>query len=318
MGVLPDINESLNFKDISRVLSNNFSEISKEYMTFITQWLIDSNKVFNDCEKFYILIYLFNKNLEFYNDNLIYFDYETFRQTNKFDVQKINIIDIAKNLSVPKESVRRKIIELEKEKIIQRQKKNIIINKNSINLFDIPNNIKSLSNVLFVIYNICLKFNLVSKKISKEEIVKTLNKNFSFFMLHYFEFIFPWVLNWKKFFDNDLEMCVIWSVIVLNKSVKLKKINNVLNIEDWRYEIGEKPFQGINTMSLAEISGIPRPTVSRKIKKLLRKKVIFIDEYKLIHPVTFYHKKTLAKLQNTTIDNFCKFSSTVFNRLILN
>ena len=35
---------------------------------------------------FYILIYIFNKNLEFYNRNLIEFDFETFGRTNKFDI----------------------------------------------------------------------------------------------------------------------------------------------------------------------------------------------------------------------------------------
>ena len=220
--VIPNINTGLEHKQIAKVVSSNYKKISKDYISFATQWLIDSNKVFGDCEKFYILIYLFNKNLEFYNKNLIYFDYESFLKTNKFEVQKINIVNIAKNLNIPKESVRRKLLELEKGKIIQRTKKDILINKEYINLFDVVNNINYLSKVLFEIYNICYEERIINKEISRDDIVQTIKKNFSFIMFHYFQFIFPWVLTWKKFFENDIECKLLWNVIVTNKSLRLE------------------------------------------------------------------------------------------------
>ena len=66
-------------------------------------------------------------------------------------------------------------------------------------------------------------------------------------MYHYFEFIIPWTTRWKKFFDNDMELFIIWGVIVLNKSVKIMKgENEKLNIENWRYEIEQTNTQGIN------------------------------------------------------------------------
>ena len=71
-------------------------------------------------------------------------------------------------------------------------------------------------------------------------------------------------------------------------------------------------------MSLSEITGIPRPTVSRKIKKLLRRKLAIIDEYKLIHPETATNKKDLVNIQNISVSSFAKFSVTVFNILIFN
>ena len=316
MTKIPNINSSLDNNKLSNIIHDNYSEISKEYMTFITQWLIDGNKVFNDNDMFYILVYLFNKNLEFYNNNLVIFDYETFNNTDTFQVNKINIIDISKKLYIPKETVRRKIVELEKKRIIKRRKKNIEINKNNLNLFDIKSSIKDLSNLLIIVYNICLKTKLIDKEVSKEEIILTINKNFSFVMFQYFEFIIPWIIRWKNFFNNDIEQCLIWSVIVLNKSAKLKKINNILNVEYWRSEIGELPGQGINTMSLSDVCGIPRPTVSRKIKKLLNKKIIFIDQNKLIHPILHHHKNEVAELQDITLDSFSKFSSILFNLIV--
>ena len=319
MSEIPSVTESLNYDEINQVIINNYSSFTKEYTTFLSEWLTDTNKIFNDSEKFYILIYIFNKNLEFYNRNLIEFDYETFGRTNKFDIPKLNIVEIANSLNIPKETARRKIIQLEKEGVIKRKKKQIMIDKNSFTLFDIGNTLKSLSNLLFKIHTICVKENIITKNISKDEILNKIKKRFSFVMLHYFHFIFPWTTRWKKFFNNDLELFIIWSVILLNKSVKLLNTQNEkLNISNWRSEIEKMSTRGINKMSLAEITGIPRPTVSRKIKKLLDSNLATIDEYKLIHPETKSYKKEFANMHNTSISSFSKFTATVYNRLIFN
>ena len=319
MNVIPSVNQSLEFDDINQTIIKNYSLFNKEYITFLSEWLTDTNKIFNDSEKFYILIYIFNKNLEFFNKSLIEFDYDAFDHTTKFDIQKINIVEIAKNLNIAKETARRKILELEKEGVIKRKKKEILIDKSTFILFDISNTLKSLSNLLFKIYSICSNEGKITKNISKEEILQIMRKKFSFTMHHYFEFIIPWTTRWKTFFDNDIELFIVWSVIVLNKSIKIiKKKDQKLNIENWRSEIEQMNTQGINTMSLSEVTGIPRPTVSRKIKKLLRRKLAIIDEYKLIHPETSSNKKDLINIQNTSVSSFSKFSHAVFNLLIFN
>ena len=319
MNVIPSVNRSLEYDDINQIIIKNYSFFTKEYTTFLSEWLTDTNKIFNDSEKFYILIYIFNKNLEFFNKSLIEFDYDAFDSTTRFDIQKINIVDIAKNLNIAKETARRKILELEKDGVIKRKKKEILIDKSTFQLFDISNTLKTLSSLLFKIYGICSNEGKITKNITKEEILYLMRKKFSFIMHHYFEFIIPWTIRWKTFFDNDLELFIIWSVIVLNKSVKMMKgENEKFNIEKWRSEIEKLNTQGINTMSLSEITGIPRPTVSRKIKKLLRRKLAIIDEYKLIHPETATNKKDLVNIQNISVSSFAKFSVTILNFLIFN
>ena len=319
MNEIPSFKESLDHSDINDVLTKNYSFISKEYTTFLSEWLTDTTKIFKDSEKFNILIFLFSKNLEFYNKNLIEFDYDTFNRTNKFDIQKINIVEIANNLNIPKETARRKILELEKQGVIKRRKKEIIIDKNSFVLFDILNTIKSLTNLLFKVYTLCLKEKIILKNVSKEDIYNKMKKKFSYVMFHYFEFIIPWTTKWKNFFDNDTELFVIWSVIVLNKTVKIvKQHDEKLNISSWRAEIGQMNTQGINTMSLSEITGIPRPTVSRKIKKLLNRKLATIDESKLIHPELAMYKKELASIHNSSVSTFSKFFVIIWNLLIFN
>ena len=319
MAEIPSVRHKLEYEDFNQIILKNYSLFTKEYTTFLSEWLTDTNKIFQDSEMFYILIYIFNKNLEFYKNNLIEFDYETFHRTGKFDIQKINIIEIAKELSIAKETTRRKIIQLEKLNVIRRKKKKIMIDKDSLELFDIKNTLKSLTALLDRIYDISLKEKIITKSISREEIYNIMKKKFSFIMYHYFEFIIPWTIRWKKFFDNDTELFIIWGVIVLNKAIKImKNQDQKLNIEGWRDEIEKLSTQGINTMSLSEITGIPRPTVSRKIKKLFNKKLVFIDEYKLIHPETKVNKKELISIQNMSVASFSKFAVTICNLLIFN
>ena len=317
---IPSFNRALEYKTFHNSLSKNFSEISKVYITFLSDWLTSTVRAFNDTDKFHVMLCIFKRNLNFYNDNSINFNYETFNKTNQFDVQKINIVEIAKTLNLPKETTRRKLIELQKIGVIKRSKKNIIIDKNSIKLFNIDNILERLGDLLFKIFTICLKENLSNNKIlSKKDIVTTLKENFSFLLLHYFEFIIPWLVRWKRFFNNDTELFIVWAMILLNKSVKItKNKNSASDVFHWRAEIDGTSTVGINTMSLSDISGIPRPTVSRKIKKLLEKKLIAIDDYKLIHPLNIHHKKDLENLQSITLESFTKFSLMVFNRIFLN
>ena len=315
---IPSLNKGIDYKNFHQSMTKNYSELSKVYMTFLSDWLTSTVKTFNDSDKFHILLCIFKKNLNFYNDNLIKFDYETFNKTNQFDIQKINIVEIAKILNLPKETTRRKLIELQKLGVIKRNKKNVLIDKEAIKLFNIDSILDRLGDVLIKIYKISLKDKLFTNEtISKKEVVETMKKNFSFMLLHYFEFIIPWLVRWKRFFNNDTELFIIWSIILLNKSVKiLKKKENNSDIFDWRTEISQMNTNGINTMSLSEISGIPRPTVSRKIKILLGKKIVLIDKNKLFHPIILNHKKQLEDLQNTSLESFSKFSSTVFNLIV--
>ena len=84
---------------------------------------------------------------------------------------------------------------------------------------------------------------------------------------------------------GDLESWVIWANLGINQSLNLEKIskesNEMLNIFSDKGESlylnnvqRNEPKQGVNSTSIAEISGIPRATVLRKLKKLLREKVI--------------------------------------------
>ena len=63
-----------------------------------------------------ILIYLVQNHFRHYADILIIHSEEQFYAKEEFEIEKINLIEISEDLSIAKETVRRKINELNTEK----------------------------------------------------------------------------------------------------------------------------------------------------------------------------------------------------------
>ena len=60
--------------------------------------------------------------------------------------------------------------------------------------------------------------------------------------------------------------------------MRLEKKTPKVDISSWRLDIEKLETQGINTMSLSDITGIPRPTVTRKLKPLLLNKHLYMQQ----------------------------------------
>ena len=82
-------------------------------------------KQFKDIDKFLILIYLINTDFKFYRRNNIIITYDEFYKDKTLEISKTNLIEISKDLNIPKESVRRKISQLERNGIIKKKGKKI-------------------------------------------------------------------------------------------------------------------------------------------------------------------------------------------------
>ena len=74
--------------------------------------------------------------------------------------------------------------------------------------------------------------------------------------------------------------------------------------------------RGVNAMSISEITGIPRPTVVRKLKYLIDKKYLHINEKKLI---TFNAKDSAfqktGKMVHQNMLGLSNFIYRVFNQI---
>tara|TARA_B100000161_G_C33543677_1_gene411930 strand:+ start:641 stop:1606 length:966 start_codon:yes stop_codon:yes gene_type:complete len=321
MKIIPSISSELNKDTISKLTFKNFNSVSPYFYKLITEWMSDAYKVFHDLDKFLILIYLINTDFEFFRRNNINIHYDSFYKDKTLEIDKINLINISKDLNIPKESVRRKIAYLEVKKIIQKKGKKIFLDRSAYLSQEPVNTIRNVSKLISTFSELLKKEGLLKKSLSSFETSKQIKNNFSFCWYQFFKFIFSYCYRWRKYY-GDLELMLIGITIAFNSvstaSIKLKGIESY--IDEWRTEILQNNIRGINALSISEITGVPRPTVIRKVKKLIQLKNIEMDEHKLLH-IKFGKKKILdemSQLQNETINDLSIFLARTFNQINLN
>ena len=320
MEKLPSISSEINKVEVDKFIFNNFNSISPYFYKLISEWMSDAYKIFKDLDKFLILIYLINTDFEFFRRNNLNITYENFYKDKTLEINKINLIQISKDLNIPKESVRRKISELEKKGVIKKKGKKIFLDRSAYESQEPINTLKNVSVLLSKFSEISKKNNIIKKSLDRTEVSKLIKNNFSFCWYQFFKFIFSYCYRWRKYF-GDLEIMLIGITIAFNSvttaSIKLKGIESY--IDKWREEILQNNIRGINAMSISEITGIPRPTVIRKINSLIKLNMIEMDKNKLLN-VKFNNKsyKETSELQNETINDLGIFITRTFNQININ
>ena len=229
-------------------------------------------------------MYLVSKTWQDSSNLFKFYSINEYYSQTEISLPEISLSEMSKNLKIPKETIRRKLIGLKKKNIIKREGKKIILAQLALSLQKPETSIKTLS-ILFEKLSILLSAeDWFGSSISREKIELYFNKYYTIFWNHYFKFQIPFLIRWRTVFD-DLESWVIWANIGINQSLNLEKISKNLNKkinltkgikkDFFLNNIQEnEPKQGVNATSIAEVSGIPRATVLRKLKKLLNKKII--------------------------------------------
>ena len=320
MEKLPSISSEINKVEVDKFIFNNFNSISPYFYKLISEWMSDAYKIFKDLDKFLILIYLINTDFEFFRRNNLNITYESFYKDKTLEINKINLIQISKDLNIPKESVRRKISELEKKGIIKKKGKKIFLDRSAYESQEPINTLKNVSVLLSKFSEISKKNNIIKKSLDRTEVSKLIKNNFSFCWYQFFKFIFSYCYRWRKYF-GDLEIMLIGITIAFNSvttaSIKLKGIESY--IDKWREDILQNNIRGINAMSISEITGIPRPTVIRKINSLIKLNMVEMDKNKLLN-IKFNNKsyKETSELQNENINDLGVFITRTFNQININ
>ena len=319
MKKLPSIYSELESDVLDKAFNNNFDQLGPFFFKLMSEWTIGAYNLFKDLDKYTILIYLVNKQFEFYRRNNLNITYDNFYKDKSLEVEKINLIKISTDLDIPKESVRRKIIELEKKGIIKKVSKKITIDRSAYISTQPTDTLKNLSNLLSIFSKILKKEKIIKNELSQNEINILIKQNFSFCWYQFYKFLFPYCLRWKKHF-GDLEFFSIIATIILNSSSKMN--DNIQKadpyLENWRKKIINTKSRGLNAMSISDITGIPRPTVVRKLKTLVLKKYISLDKNKLIN-VDPDDKilKEMSAIQNININSINIFIKRTFNQINL-
>ena len=281
MNAIPSISSQIDEKIIFKVIDKHFSRLAPYYYKWINSWLIGAYENFGDIDKYIILIYIINKDFIFFRKNGLIVNYDTFYNDKTLEVDKINISDISKDLQIPKESVRRKVEELEKADIIKRKGKKIFVNRTAIPVVQANLTLKNMSVLLYEFNKILKEEDIVEVAYPTTEISDSIKKNFSFVWYQFYKFLFIFTNRWRKEL-GDLETFCIGVIVLLNaaenKSFKLKELTR----KKYSISIQGSDERGVNAMSISDITGIPRITVIRKLKNLIKRNILQINEKKLI------------------------------------
>ena len=311
---LPSISDQIDEKLIYQVIKNNFSSLAPSFFTLTNNWFIRAYGHFKDIDKFVIIIYLINKDLIFFRKNGVKIDYETFYRDKSIEIDKISVSDISKDLNIPKESTRRKLLDLEKNGVIKKTGKKIFIIRDAFYAVRATDTLNEISTILHEFNKILKKEKLVNEVYSVNEIITSMKENFSFCWYQFNKFWFSYMGRWRNEL-KDLEILCIGMVVVIN-AVKNKEFNPKKNLRSFQKQLMGSDLRGVNAMSISEITGIPRPTVVRKLKYLIDRKFLHIDKKKLI---TFNAKEsaftTTTKMVDHNMLNLSNFIYRIFNQI---
>jgi len=318
-------------EQVKSVYHKNFNYIITERFYFQQQWLHNAYGRFKDFDKYIILIHLIHKTFKAYGDFQIKNSFDEFYLKESYEIPKINVIDLSRDLLISKETTRRKILELERDGVIQKDKKKIMINRKGQEFQKPINSIKSMARLLSRFTDFLTKSNLLNKKIENSVLDKRIRDNFTQIWNIFFDFQIPTIMVWKKFF-GDIETWSIWAQcaynqnLVINKSFK-ENLSPELTSDNFVEKLNNAGTQGLNAMTISELSGIPRPTVLRKLNNLVNRKLIKKDKKNLyflfgvpkLDQNTIERNITIKTIQDTNKQNeerFIKMLTKMLNNIV--
>jgi len=289
--------------EIFKTLINNYPTLITDFYELQRIWFYRSYQAFKDLDKYLILIYLFKKHLDSYSDYYIKKTFDEFYNQEPFEIQSFNIADVSKELFIKKETTRRKLMELQEIGVIQKTKKIVKINQKAIRIHKPKDVITAISRLTSNFSSILHRNKSLKSHYSAEEFKILFKKNYTYYWRHFLNFQIPYLIKFKNFYDGDLETFIIMGMIVYNQNLYMRKnFGKAYDRSQYKYEYVKNLTKdtvnnGINAMSISDLTGIPRPTVLRKINKLIKLKLIIKDENSL------YKLNEHSKILKTDINN---------------
>ena len=108
-----DFSKTLSDDQVYESIMSHYSTLSKDWISHQWNWMNNVYASFNDHYKYMIIISLIEKTLQFYDQMNIQYTYDEYYSKTYLQIEKFNITELCEKLDLPKETVRRKVLELE-------------------------------------------------------------------------------------------------------------------------------------------------------------------------------------------------------------
>ena len=332
-----DFSKVLNDEQVYDHMMANYDQLGKDWINHQWRWMNAVYQAFKDHYKYMIIISLVEKTLQFYDQMNIKLSYEQYYSKNFLQIDKFSITELCEKLQLPKETVRRKVLELEKLGVLKRQKKQIIIDRRSFSFIKPERQMKYTAGYILKISEILTKEKLYSKKLEVKTIENVLKKNFSICWRWFYRMQIPMVIGYHEMFE-DLTTFHVWGTVCMNQAFNYKTALNKRNGSNQTHDYmnfqkelftgdyntfneemirGDKAkSNGVSAMSVSDMTGIPRATVIRKCKFLLKNDFLRLNEKKQ-YVLTGFNVRRVLPYQKLIFKNKAKFIRKVLNLLTI-
>ena len=317
-----DFSKTLEDEQVYSSIMNNYSDLSKDWIFHQWNWMNNVYSPFKDHYKYMIVISLIEKTLHFFDQMNIQYSYDEYYAKSYQQIEKFSITELCEKLDLPKETVRRKVLELEKEGVISRSKKKIIIDRKAFTFSKPEQQMKFTSKYILLVSKALNKDQIYSKKLDQKIIENIMRKKFTLCWRWFYRMQIPLVIGYHKFMQ-DLTTFHIWGTVCMNQ---------VLNVSKF-LDTGDKPnldhFQtsdiliknlgtnsGISAMSISDMTNIPRATIIRKCKYLIKEDLIKMNEKKQYVLASMNFRKILP-YQTEIFKYKAKFIRKILNLLVI-
>ena len=311
---------------IRSILEKNYPNIITEYFELQRGWLARAYQTFNDLDKYFILISIVSKTFNAYKDYFIKLSYDEFYNQKEYELKKFNIVDIAKQLHISKETARRKILELEKQGIIKKDKKNLSIQRGVYELQKPTDSIVAISRFLSSISKKLKEAKIIDNHVETNDFVELIKKNYTVCWNVFLNFQILVLTDAKAKFFGDYETFQCFGMIIYNSNLhlnqKLKGMKNYEEIENLQSRIsasladelaGLTESVGLNAMTVSDLTGIPRPTVIRKLNKLVKTKFIVKGKNNLYSIAASQSMKNMDSYRKMNVGRIASMITNMFN-----
>ena len=318
-----DFSKTLTDDQVYTSIMSNYSGLSKDWISHQWNWMNNVYKPFQDHYKYMIIISLIEKTLQFYDQMNIQYSYDEYYSKSYQQIEKFSITELCEKLDLPKETVRRKVLELEKEGVISRSRKKIIIDRKAFDYAKPEQQMKFTSKYILLVSKALGKDQNYSKKLDQKMIENTIKKKFSLCWRWFYRMQIPLVIGYHKFM-KDLTTFHIWGTVCMNQVLNVSKklspadhknsfdyfaTNNVL-IGNLGTDIG------ISAMSISDMTNIPRATIIRKCKYLIKEDLIKINEKKQ-YTLSSTNFRKILPYQAEIFKFKAKFIRKILNLLVI-
>ena len=310
----------VNVHEVYNVLTKNYIEVITDYFELQRIWLNNAYVTFKDLDKYFILMSLVSKTFDSYAEYFVKYDFDQFYNVDQYELRKFNIVNISKELSISKETARRKILELEKIGIINKNKKAVVINRKAYNLQKPVTAIHLISKFLANLSKHLQKSNIIRQQISSLDLELLIKNNYTHCWNYFLKFQIEMLTIFKQKFFKDYETVQIWAMIVYNQNLALNKKIKITakypeKVKDTYLDelLSLTETLGLNAMTISDLTGIPRPTVIRKLNFLIKNK--FVDKNKNgLYSVSNSNKvKEIDKHRLENVNKISEMSCKIFN-----